>query len=111
MKRGDVYLVDFEPSVGAEIRKVRPALVISCDEASKYLKTVMIVPFTSKIEKVYPFDVFVGKNESGLDFDSKLKIPQMRAVDKSRLKRHVGSLPEERLEEIEKAIKLHLSID
>lgn len=111
MKRGDIYLVDFEPSVGAEIRKVRPALIVSCDEANKYLKTVIVIPFTSKVEKVYPFDVFVSSNESGLDIDSKLKIPQMRAVDKGRLKRYVGALPDEKFEEIQSAIKLHLSID
>lgn len=111
MKRGDIYLVDFEPSLGAEIRKVRPALIVSCDEANKYLSTVMVIPFTSKVEKVYPFDVFVDRKESGLDADSKLKIPQMRAVDKGRLKRYVGTVPDEKFEEINKAIKLHLSID
>ena len=111
MKRGDIYLVDFEPSVGAEIRKIRPAVIISCDEANKYLKTITVIPFSSKVEKIYPFDVFVSKQESGLDTDSKLKIPQMRAVDKGRLKRYIGALPEEMIEETEKAIKLHLAIE
>jgi len=111
MNRGDIYFVDFEPSLGAEIRKTRPALIISCDEANKHLKTVMVIPFSSKIGKVYPFEVFAKKGYSGLAVDSKLKIPQMRSVDKTRLKRYVGSLPDEILEEIEKAIKLHLAID
>jgi mRNA interferase MazF len=111
MKRGDIYLVDFEPSVGAEIRKIRPAVIISCDEANKYLKTITVIPFSSKAKKIYPFDVFVSKQESGLDTDSKLKIPQMRAVDKGRLKRYISALPEEMIEEIERAIKLHLAIE
>jgi mRNA interferase MazF len=111
MKRGDIYLVDFEPSVGAEIRKARPAVIISCDEANKYLKTITVIPFSSKVEKIYPFDVFVSKQESGLDSDSKLKIPQMRAIDKGRLKKYIGTLPEETIEETEKAIKLHLAIE
>ncbi len=111
MKRGDIYLVDFEPSVGAEIRKQRPALVISCNEANKHLKTVMAIPFSSKVERVFPFEVFVKKNDSRLDYDSKLKIPQMRAVDKSRLKNYIGTLSNDILEQVEDAIKIHLAID
>ncbi len=111
MKRGDIYLVDFDPSVGAEIRKQRPALIISCNEANKHLKTVMAIPFSSKVERVFPFEVFVKKNDSRLDYDSKLKIPQMRAVDKSRLKSYIGTLNNDILEEVEDAIKIHLAID
>lgn len=111
MNRGDIYFVDFEPSLGSEIKKTRPALIISCNEANKHLRTVTVIPFSSKVGKVYPFDVFAKKEDSGLDVDSKLKIPQMRAVDKARLKRYAGSLTNEILEEVEKAIKLHLAID
>ena len=111
MKRGDIFHVDFEPARGAGIKKKRPALVISCDEANKYLKTVTVILFSSKIERVYPFEVLVSKDESGLPADSKLKIPQMRAVDKARLTRYVGTLHEDLLEQVERAIKLHLAID
>lgn len=111
MMRGDVYLVDFEPSIGAEIKKVRPALIISCNEANRHLKTVMVIPFTSNISNIYPFEVLITKNESGLDQDSKLKIPQMRAIDRSRLKKFIGALPEEKLNLVEKAIKLHLAME
>ena len=110
MKRGDIYFVDFDPSRGAEIKKKRPALIISADEANRYLSTVMVIPFSTKIEKVYPFEVLVKKGESGLPADSKLKIPHMRAVDKARLTRYVGTIHEETIEAVEKAIKLHLSI-
>ena len=111
MKRGDIYIVDFEPSVGAEIRKQRPALIISCNEANKHLKTVMAIPFSSKVERVFPFEVFIKKKDSRLDYDSKLKIPQMRAIDKSRLKSYIGTLSKDILEEVEDAIKIHLAID
>ena len=111
MKRGDIYYVYFDPSRGAEIRKKRPALVISCDEANKYLKTVTVIPFSSKVEHVFPFEVLVKKKESGLPVDSKLKIPQMRAVDKTRLTKYVGAIHDEMLTQVEKAIKLHLAID
>ncbi len=111
MTRGDIYLVDFAPSVGAEIRKKTPALIISCNEANKHLRTVMVIPFSSKIDKVYPFEVFVKKEAGGLDVDSKLKVTQMRSVDKIRLKKYVGTLNDDILEELEKAIKLHLAME
>ncbi len=111
MTRGDIYLVDFEPSKGAEIKKKRPALIISCNEANKHLRTVMVIPFSSKIEKVYPFEVFVKKKDSGLDVDSKLKIPQMRAVDKARLTKYIGTLDNHLINEVENAIKLHLGME
>ncbi len=111
MNRGDVYLVDFEPSVGAEIRKKRPAMIISCNEANKHLRTVMVIPFSSRTEKVYPFEVLVKKQQSGLNIDSKLKIPQMRAVDKARLSKYIGTLNDRLLSDAEKAIKLHLAME
>lgn len=111
MRRGDIYMVDFEPTVGAEIRKIRPALIISCDEANRHLRTVMVIPFSSKVEKVFPFEVFVGKVDSGLELDSKVKVTQMRAVDKSRLSRHMGTLGEELITAVEKAIRLHLAME
>ncbi|MDA8338696.1 MAG: type II toxin-antitoxin system PemK/MazF family toxin [Nitrospiraceae bacterium] len=111
MTRGDIYLVDFEPSKGAEIKKKRPALIISCNEANKHLRTVTVIPFSSKTEKVYPFEVFVKKKDSGLDVDSKLKIPQMRAVDKERLTKYIGTLDNHLINEVENAIKLHLGME
>lgn len=111
MTRGDIYLVDFEPSVGSEIKKKRPALIVSCNEANKHLRTVTVIPFSSKTDKVFPFEVFVEKEDSGLEVNSKLKIPQMRAIDKARLKKYIGTLHEDIIGEIEKAIKLHLAMD
>ncbi len=111
MRRGEIYLIDFEPSVGAEIRKKRPALIISCDEANKHLKTIMVIPFSSKTERVYPFEVLVEKEDSGLEANSQLKIPQMRAVDKARLKKYIGTISNDILARVEKAIKLHLAMD
>ena len=111
MRRGEIYLIDFETSVGAEIRKKRPALIISCDEANKHLKTIMVIPFSSKTERVYPFEVLVEKEDSGLEANSKLKIPQMRAVDKARLKKYIGTISNDILARVEKAIKLHLAMN
>jgi mRNA interferase MazF len=111
MKRGDIFFVDFDPTKGTKIKKRRSALIISCDEANKYLKTVTVIPFSSKTDTIYPFEVLVKKAETGLSVDSKLKIPQMRAVDKTRLTRYAGGVHEETMEKVEKAIKLHLAMD
>ena len=111
MKRGDIYLVDFEPSVGSEIRKTRPALIISCDEANRHLRTVTVIPVSSRVENVFPFEVLVEREESGLDRDSKLKIPQMRTVDKSRLSKRVGSAGADTMSGVQKAIRLHLDME
>jgi len=86
-------------------------LIFSCNEANRHLKTVTAIPFSSKVKTVYPFEVFVRKEDSGLDVDSKLKIPQMRAVDKERLTKHIGTLLDALLAEVEKAVKLHLAIE
>lgn len=104
-------MVDFEPTIGAEIRKIRPALIISCDEANRHLRTVTVIPFSSKVEKVFPFEVFISKADSGLELDSKIKVTQMRAVDKSRLSRQAGTLREELMTAVEKAIRLHLAME
>jgi len=111
MERGDIFLVDFEPSNGAEIKKKRPALIIPCNEANAYLKTVMVISLSSKIDAIHSFEVLVKKEASGLDVDSKLKIPQMRAVDKKRLTKYIGTVPGSVIEETEKAIKLLLDME
>ncbi|MBI1821277.1 MAG: type II toxin-antitoxin system PemK/MazF family toxin [Nitrospirae bacterium] len=111
MTRGNIYLVDFEPSKGSEIRKKRPALIISCNESNKYLRTVTVIPFSSKTERIFSFEVLVKKDASGLDVDSKLKVTQIRTVDKGRLTKYIGSVNDFILSEVEKAVKLHLGID
>lgn len=70
----------------------------------------MVIPFSSKTEKIYPFEVLVKKQDSGLDVDSKLKIPQMRAIDKTRLSKYITTLSDEIIKEVEGAIKLHLGM-
>lgn len=111
MKRGDIFFVDFEHAKGAEIKKKRPALIVSCDEANRHLRNVTVIPFSSKTDVIYPFEVLVKKDESGLPVDSKLKIPQMRAVDKTRLTRYTGAILEETMKDVEKAIRLNLAMD
>lgn len=110
IKRGNIYLVDLNPIVGAEIGKVRPAIVISNDINNNYSDTISIIPVTSSIGKIYPFEVLIPSNVFGLDKDSKAKVSQIRTVDKKRVIKEIGVLTKELIKEIEKAILIHLGI-
>jgi mRNA interferase MazF len=109
-KRGEIWQVSLEPVVGHEIGKARPALIISNDKNNEYSSTVTLIPITGSIEKIYPFEVFISRLESGLPLDSKLKCNQIRTVDKSRLLKVIGEIPEEIISKVEKAVLIHLEI-
>ena len=109
--KGEIYLADLNPTIGSEIAKTRPVLIVSNDINNQYAATVTIVPITSTTEKIYPFEVFLPKGEGGLTNDSKAKANQIRTIDKLRLKKRLGKINEETLKEIEKAILIHLEIE
>jgi mRNA interferase MazF len=102
--KGEIYLADLNPTVGSEIAKTRPVLIVSNDINNQYAATVTIVPITSTTEKIYPF-------EGNLTSDSKAKANQIRTIDKLRLRKLFGKINEETLKEIEKAILIHLEIE
>lgn len=106
MLRGEVWWVDFDPSRGGEIQKVRPALIISNDAANKFLNRVQVVPLTSKIEKLYPSEAYVtvdGKR-------SKAVADQLTTVSKLRIKNKFGRISESDLKSVERAIKVQLGL-
>jgi mRNA interferase MazF len=108
IKRGDIYWVKLDPIEGAEIGKIRPAVVISNNINNELADTVTIVPITSSVGKVYPFEVLVRMGTANLAENSKAKANQIRTVDKKRLKNLIGTLPAEILEQIAIAVKIHL---
>jgi mRNA interferase MazF len=115
MRRGEVYLVNLEPSQGAEANKGRPAIVVSNDAANiaatrNSVGVITVVPVSSNISRVYPFQVLLRTNEGGLDRESKAQAEQLRTIDVSRFGRRLGAIQAATLNKIEEAIRLHLAL-
>ncbi len=108
INRGDVYWVNLNPIEGSEIGKTRPAVVISNNINNELADTVTILPITSSVEKIYPFEAFIPRGVANIPDDSKAKANQIRTVDKKRIKNLIGTVPDTTLKEIERAVKIHL---
>jgi mRNA interferase MazF len=109
-KRGEIYLVTLDPTVGAEISKTRPALVISNDINNQFSDTITVIPITSYVEKIYPFEVLLSPGESGLSKNSKAKCNPIRTIDKKRLIKSLGKINQEIIGAVEEATKIHLKM-
>ena len=115
MERGDIRLVDLDPTRGAEINKRRPAVIVSNEGANATAArlgrgVVTVVPVTSNVERVYPFQVLLARNESGLERDSKAQAEQVRSIAVERIGRAIGHLAPSTMERIDDALRLHLSL-
>ncbi|MBU3966616.1 MAG: type II toxin-antitoxin system PemK/MazF family toxin [Euryarchaeota archaeon] len=110
MRRGDLYWVKLDPIEGSEIGKTRPAVVISNNINNEFADTVTVLPVTSSVGKVYPFEVFLKKGIANISGDSKVKANQIRTVDKKRLKERIGTIPDAILRDIEKAVNIHIEL-
>ena len=106
MKRGEIWWVNFDPSVGGEIRKKRPAVIISNDAANKFLNRVQVIPLTSKIEKLYPSEAYVTFHNK----TSKAMADQLTTVSKKRLINKDGYISSRELNNIAKAISIQLNL-
>ncbi|HEX3528950.1 MAG TPA: type II toxin-antitoxin system PemK/MazF family toxin [Thermoanaerobaculia bacterium] len=108
IERGDVYRVSLDPVLGSEIGKTRPAVVIQNDLANRSSPTVTVVPVSSKVDRVFPFQVLIKAGEGGLERDSKALCEQIRTLSRARLLKRLGRLSPERLAEIRAALDRHL---
>ena len=105
-RRGEVWWVSFDPSVGGEIQKTRPALVLSNNAANTALNRVVVVPLTSRTERLYPCEAMVTINGE----QSKAKADQIATASKQRLRNKMGSLSAADLAAVERAVLLQLGI-
>ena len=111
MKRGEIYYADLSPTVGAEINKRRPVLVVSNDANNRAAGTATVLPITSNVTKVYPFEVLLVAKESGLPKPSKVQAQQIRTIAKERITGAAqGQLGKERMVTIDSALRLHLAL-
>ena len=115
MRRGEIWLVDLTPAVGSEAKKIRPAVVVSNDGANVATErsrrgVVTVVPVTSNVARVHPFQVLLPADETGLHQDSKAQAEQVRSVSVQRLGRRVGQLPPALLRQLDAALRLHLTL-
>lgn len=110
-KRGEIYLVNFDPTIGAEIRKTRPALIIQNNVANRYSPITIVAAITSRAEEsLYPTEIAISRQESGLEHDSVVLLNQIRSMDKKRLIKRVGALRQETMERVNPGLELSLGL-
>ena len=110
-RRGEVYLVNFDPTVGAEIKKTRPALILQNDIANRYSPITVVAAITSRFEEpLYPTEVLIRTPEGGLATDSVVLLNQIRSIDKQRLVRRLGVLTADTLTRVDRALMVSLGV-
>ncbi|MDM9382414.1 type II toxin-antitoxin system PemK/MazF family toxin [Chlorogloeopsis sp. ULAP01] len=111
MKRGDIYYADLSPAVGSAMDKRYPVLIVSNDANNRAATTVTILLLTSNVNRVYPFEVLLNLDDSGLPKPSKVQAQQVRTISKQRITGDVvGSFSEELMVLVDAALKLHLGL-
>ncbi|MCK4608468.1 MAG: type II toxin-antitoxin system PemK/MazF family toxin [Gammaproteobacteria bacterium] len=109
MKRGEIYFANLNPTIGSEINKTRPVLIVSNEANNRVASTITIVPITSNTKKVYPFEVLLKQNDSKLTKCSKAQCHQIRTISKQRITTlKAGNINQGTMIQIENALKLHL---
>jgi mRNA interferase MazF len=112
MKRGEVYFATLDPTVGSEIAKKRPVVIVSNDLHNRKAPIVTVIPLTSNVSKVYPFEIFLDAKLTHLPKDSKAMPQQVRTIAKQRIIGDaIALLNREVMQLVEDALKLHLGMN
>lgn len=115
MRRGEIRWVDLEPVRGSEANKSRPAIIVSNDSANRTAErlgrgVITVVPITSNVDRVYPFQVLLPADVTGLERDFKAQAEQVRSVAIERVGRRCGALPPALVGDVDRALRIHLSL-
>jgi mRNA interferase MazF len=106
MKRGEVWWVNFDPSVGTEIQKKRPAIIVSNDSSNKHLDRIQVVPLTTKIDRLYPSEAYVMLNGQ----KRKAMADQLTTVSMLRVGERMGRIADDDMHLVEEAIRVQLGL-
>jgi mRNA interferase MazF len=110
-KRGEVYLAGFDPTLGAEIKKTRPALIVQNDISNKHSPITIVAAITSTFDdELYPTEVLIEAPEGGLTTDSVVLANQIRSIDRKRLVKRLGTLKPETIARVDQALKIGLNL-
>ncbi|MFA5480373.1 MAG: type II toxin-antitoxin system PemK/MazF family toxin [Candidatus Muiribacteriota bacterium] len=107
LNKGDIVIVCLDPTIGSEINKTRPAVIVSNNIGNKFSARVIVAPLTSNVDKIFPFQVLINND---FIIPSKILLDQIRTIDKQRIIKKLGSVSTEKLHEIDKAIKIVFDI-
>ncbi len=109
--RGEIYLINFNPAIGHEVRDIHPALVIQNDIGNKYSAVTIVAAITSNLKVArLPVGILIDGKESGLKSRSVVNLGQIHTVDKERLGKCIGSIPAEKMKRVDRAIEVSLGL-
>src|SRR5262245_42055001 len=110
-RRGEVYLVSFDPTVGSEIQRTRPALILQNDIANRHSPITIVAAITSQFEEpLYPTEILIAKSEGGLSQASVVLLNQIRSIDKSRLIKRLGALKPVTVQLVDRGLGISLGM-
>lgn len=110
-KGGEVYLVNFDPTIGSEIKKTRPALIIQNDISNEFSPITIVAAITSQFDdNLYPTEVLIKPPEGGLSNNSVVLLNQIRSIDKQRLIKRLGKLTVTTMKQVERAIQISFGL-